>query len=60
MQMFRERQTIYLPMCIIDITPVCFKFTIDKEGDNFHCLYFENDQWDLMLISPECSDNVPL
>ena len=38
---FKEKQNIFLSMCIDDITPVCLKFTFDAKGTNFNCQYLE-------------------
>ena len=40
---FKEKQNIFLSMCIDDITPVYCKFTFGAKGINFNCQYLENE-----------------
>ena len=44
---FKEKQNIFLSMCIDDITPVCLKFTVGAKGTNFNCQYLENETYEI-------------
>ena len=43
---FKEKQNIFLSMCIDDITPVCLKFTFGANVRNFNCQYLENETYE--------------
>ena len=40
---FKEKQNIFLSLCIDDITPVCLKLTFGTKGTNFNYQYLENE-----------------
>ena len=57
---FKEKQNIFLSMCIDDITPVCLKFTLVLKVQTSTANISKTKHRKLTKISPECLDCITL